>query len=67
MCQSMNGDRGIAQWYRLSNGLDERGFESPVGAGNFSHHLVQTGSGIHPASYPMGARGSFPGGKADGV
>jgi hypothetical protein len=25
---------------------------------------VQTGSGAHPASYPMGTGGSFPGGKA---
>jgi hypothetical protein len=30
--------------------------------GNFSlHHRVQNGSGAHPASYPMGTRGSFPG------
>jgi hypothetical protein len=28
------------------------------------HHRVQTGSGAHPASDPMGTRGSFPGGKA---
>jgi hypothetical protein len=28
---------------------------------------VQTGSGAHPASYPMGNRGSFPGGKAAGA
>jgi hypothetical protein len=35
---------------------------------NFSlHHRVQTGSGAHPASYPMGARGSFPRGKAAGT
>jgi hypothetical protein len=35
------------------------------GAGNFSlHHPVQPGSGAHPASYPMGTRGPFPGGKA---
>jgi len=48
---------GIAQWY--SAGLR---------AGNFSlHHRVQTGSGAHPASYPMGTRGSFPGGKAAGT
>jgi hypothetical protein len=26
--------------------------------------IVQTGSGAHPASYPMGTGGSFPGGKA---
>jgi hypothetical protein len=27
-------------------------------------HSVQTGSEAHPASYPMGTGGSFPGGKA---
>jgi hypothetical protein len=31
-------------------------------AGNFSlHHCVQTNSGAHPASYPMGTRSPFPG------
>jgi hypothetical protein len=30
-------------------------------------HSVQTGSGAHPASYPMGTGGSFPGGKAVGA
>jgi hypothetical protein len=35
----------------------------PAGSGNFSlHHRVQTGSGAHPASYPMGTRSSFTGG-----
>jgi hypothetical protein len=29
--------------------------------------VVQTGPGVHPASYPMGTKGSFPGGKAAGV
>jgi hypothetical protein len=24
-------------------------------------HVVQTGSGVHPNSYPMGTGGSFPG------
>jgi hypothetical protein len=37
----------------------------PAGDENFSlHPLVQTGSGTHPDSYPMGSRGCFPGGKA---
>jgi hypothetical protein len=37
----------------------------PAGAGNFSfHHRVQTGSGAHIASYPVGTRISFPGSKA---
>jgi hypothetical protein len=45
----------IAQWY--SAGL---------GAGNlYLHHRVQTGSGPHPASYPMGTWGSFPGREAN--
>jgi len=30
-------------------------------AGNFfPRHRVQTGSGVHPASYTVGTRGSFP-------
>jgi hypothetical protein len=34
----------------------------PAGAENFSlHHRIQTGSGVHRTSYPMGTRGSFPG------
>jgi hypothetical protein len=38
---------------------------SSLGRGNFSlHQSVQTGSGAHPTSYPMGNRGSFSGGKA---
>jgi hypothetical protein len=54
---------GIALGY----GLDDRGsrVRLPAGAGNFSlHHRVQKGSGAHPASYRIGIRGSFPGGKA---
>jgi hypothetical protein len=56
----------IALGYRLA----DRGFRVrfPAGAGNFSlHHRVQNGSGAHPDSYPMGTRGSFPGGKAAGA
>jgi hypothetical protein len=40
----------------------------PAGSVNFSiHHRLQTGSGAHPASYPMGTRGSFPEGRAAGA
>jgi hypothetical protein len=56
----------IAQWY--SAGL-RRGWSMVrvlAGAGNFSLHRVQTGSGAHPASYPMGTSDSFVGGKAAG-
>jgi hypothetical protein len=46
-------------------GLDDRAIEvrSQTGADFFSSPCVQTGSGAHPASYPMGTGGSFPGGK----
>jgi hypothetical protein len=57
---------GIALGY----GLDDRGsrVRFPAGAGNFSlNHRIQNVSGAHPASYPMGTRGSFPGGKAAGA
>jgi hypothetical protein len=48
-------------------GLDDRaiGIRSPTGAKDFSSILcVQAGSGAHPASFPMGTGGPFPGGKA---
>jgi hypothetical protein len=54
----------------LGYGLDdpESRVRFPAEAGNFSlHHRVQNGSGAHPASYPMGTRGSFPGSKAVGA
>jgi hypothetical protein len=57
---------GIALGY----GLDDRGsrVRFPTGAGNFSHHhRVQNGSGAHPASYPIGTRGTFSGEKAAGA
>jgi len=39
-----------------------------VGSGNFClHHRVQNGSEAHPASHPMGTRGSLPGSKAAGA
>jgi hypothetical protein len=31
------------------------------------HHRIQNLSGAHPASYSVGTRGSFPGGKAAGA
>jgi hypothetical protein len=49
------------------NGLDDRatGVRSPAGVKDFSSSLcVQTGSGAHPASCPMGTGGPFPGAKA---
>jgi hypothetical protein len=65
------------QWYGdssvgivLGYGLDDRAsrVRFPAGAGNFFlHYSVQNGSGAHPASYPMGTKGSFPGDKAVGA
>jgi hypothetical protein len=41
------------------------GVRYPAGVKDFSSSLlVQTGSGTHSASYPMGNRGPFPRGKA---
>jgi hypothetical protein len=62
---SRNSSVGIALGY----GLDDQGsrVRFPAGTWNFSlHHRVQNGSRAHPASYPMGIGGSFPGGKAAG-
>jgi hypothetical protein len=57
---SWDSSVGIATGYRL----DDRniGVRFMAGAGNFSlRHHVQTGSGAHPASYPMGPGSSFRG------
>jgi hypothetical protein len=44
---------------RKTKTIGALGFDSRRGAGNFSlHYHVQNGSGAHPASYPMGIRGS---------
>jgi hypothetical protein len=44
--------------------MDDRGssVRFSAGTGNFSLHRVQNDSEDHPASYPMGTRGSFHGG-----
>jgi hypothetical protein len=62
---SRDSSVGIALGY----GMDEQdsGVRFPAGAENFSlHYRVQNDSGAHPASYPMGTRGSFPGVKRPG-
>jgi hypothetical protein len=63
--KSHDSSVGIALGY----GLEDRGsrVQFCAGAGNFSlHHRVQNGSGAHPASNPMGTKGSFPGVKRPG-
>jgi hypothetical protein len=42
-------------------------FESRWGQEFFLLQIVQTGSEVHPTSYPMGTGGSFSGGKAAGA
>jgi hypothetical protein len=42
------------------------GVRVPVGQEFSFLHVVQAGSGAHPASYPMGTGGSFLAGKAAG-
>jgi hypothetical protein len=62
-CRSRVGSGSIVSDY----GLDDRaiGVRFLAGAKDFSCSLsVQTGSGAHPASCPMGTGGPFPGGKA---
>jgi hypothetical protein len=64
--KNRDGSVGIALGYELND--RGSGVEFPAGAGNFSlNHRVQNGSGAHPASYPMGTKSSFPGGKAAGA
>jgi hypothetical protein len=64
--KSRDSSIGIATGYELDDWGSAVRFSARTG--NFSlHHRVQTGSGAHPASYPMGTRGSFLGGKAAGA
>jgi hypothetical protein len=64
--ESRDSSVGIALDYGLDDGGSRVRFSA--GAGNFSlHRRVHNGSGAHPASCPMGTRGSFPGGKAAGA
>jgi hypothetical protein len=64
--KSRDSSVGIVLGYGLDDRVSRVPF--PAWAGNFSlHHRVQNGSEAHPASYPTGTRGSFPGGKAAGA
>jgi hypothetical protein len=64
---AFTGSRGSSGSIVSDYGLDDRVIKvrSPTRAEDFSSNpCVQTGSGAHPASYPMGTGGPFPGGKA---
>jgi hypothetical protein len=64
LLQSRESAVGIATGY----GVDDQGGEvpAPVGAKISLLHFVQTGSGVHPPSYPRGTGGSFSGSNATG-
>jgi hypothetical protein len=64
-CLSWDSVVGIATGY----GLDDRGVgvRVPVRSRISLLHVIQTGSGAHPASYPMGTGGSVPRAKATGA
>jgi hypothetical protein len=65
--QSRSKEPGSSVSIVSDYGLDDRaiGVRSPAEAKDFSCSLcVQTGSGAHPASCPMGTGGPFPGGKS---
>jgi hypothetical protein len=64
---SASCNRAIQHMHNITPGAGWSGVRVSAGAGNFSHHRVQTGPGVHPASYPMGTRGSYSGGKAAGA
>jgi hypothetical protein len=55
---------GVETGYRLED--REVGVRVPLGSRIFSSPR-RPDSGVHPASYPTGTGGSFPGGKAVGV
>jgi hypothetical protein len=55
--------RRYSDWLQAGRPIDQS--SGPGRVKNFLH-CVQTGSGAHPASYPMGTGGSFPGVKRQG-
>jgi hypothetical protein len=64
--KSHDSSVSIALGYRLDDWCSKVRFLA--GAGNFSlRHSIQNSFGAHPASYPTGTRGPFPGGKAAGA
>jgi hypothetical protein len=63
--KQMQGSRDSSVGIATGYGLDGQGLIP--GRDVSLLHSVQTGSGAHPASYPMGTGGSFPGDKAAGA
>jgi hypothetical protein len=68
--RSLNKSRDSSVGIALVYGLDDRGSRvrfSAVAGNSSLHHRVQNCSGAHTATYLMGTRDSFPGGKAAGA
>jgi hypothetical protein len=63
---SCGGSLSIATVYWLDD-PEELELESQQGQEFSLLHIVQTSSGVHPSSSPMGTGGSFPWGKAAGA
>jgi hypothetical protein len=63
---SRDSSVGIALGYGLDDSGSRVRFQTGAGSSSL-HYRVQNGSGDHPASYPMGTRGSFSGSKAAGA
>jgi len=55
---------GLAQWYSAGLQAGWSGVWVPAGLGIFLFTTAFRRLWGHPAYYPMGTRGSFPGGKA---
>jgi hypothetical protein len=53
----------------LSQSLYRLSYPGSLESGRVKNFLqiIETGSEVHPTSYPMGTGGSFPGGKAAGA
>jgi hypothetical protein len=56
----------VGIWLATGWTIEGSKFESRQGQEFFLLHVVQTGSGAHPASYPMGTGGCFLGVKRQG-
>jgi hypothetical protein len=59
-----NSRRGRAVSRATGYGLKDLGVGFRVPVGLIIFHVVKTGSGVHPTSYPIGTGGIFPEGKA---
>jgi hypothetical protein len=68
ICTQITVGPGVSQWYSADLQIEWSMVHVSAGTESFSlHQRVQTGSGTHLVSYPMGTSVSFPGAKAAGA